>query len=176
MWLRDAMEPGRQPFGPPETRQKRLTLIYRPTCLWVSRVWDWDRHVTCHMFWHLHVSCIKLNHNLLVKSWTYDLKSGFIISKHEHMIWNQDLIYQIMNALFEIRIHYIKSWMHDLKSGFIISNHECMIWFSLSLSRSWGREGEDLGNEVGTHDLKSGFLLYQIINLWFEIRINYIKS
>ena len=29
----DAMEPGRQPFGPPETQQKRLTLIYLPTCL-----------------------------------------------------------------------------------------------------------------------------------------------
>ena len=28
-------EPGRQPFGPPETRQKRLTLIYRLT-LFVS--------------------------------------------------------------------------------------------------------------------------------------------
>ena len=33
--MADAMEPGRQLFGPPETWQKRLTLIYRPT-LFVS--------------------------------------------------------------------------------------------------------------------------------------------
>ena len=174
MWLGDAMEPGRQPFGPPETRQKRLTLIYRPTCLWVSHVWDWDCHVTCHMNWHL--LCVKLNHNLLVKSWMHDLKSGFIISKHEHMIWNQDLLYQIMNALFEIRIHYIKSGMHDLKSGFIISNHECMIWFSLSLSLAPG-DGKErtLGTRL-EHMIWNQDLLSQIINLWFEIRINYIKS
>ena len=44
------------------------------------------------------------------------------------MIWNQDLLYQIMNAWFEIRIYYIKSWTHDLKSGFIVSNHNFMIW------------------------------------------------
>ena len=96
--------------------------------------------------WNWHLLCIKLNHNLLVKSWTHDLKSGFIISKHEHLIWNQDSLYQIMNAWFEIRIYYIKSWMHDLI-------------LSLSLSRSWGREGEDPGIEVGTHDLKSGFII-----------------
>ena len=82
--------------------------------------------VMCHINWQL--SCIKLNHNLLVKSWTHDLKSGFIITNHERMIWNQDLLYQIMNAWLEIRIYYIKSWMHDLKSGFIISNHKLMIW------------------------------------------------
>ena len=98
------------------------------------------------------VSCIKLNHNLLVKSWTHDLKSGFItsISNHGGMIWNQDLLYQIMNAWFEIRIYYNKSQTYDLKSGFIISNHNFMIW------------NQDL--------------LYQIINLWFKIRISYIKS
>ena len=43
------------------------------------------------------------------------------------MILNQDLLYQIINALFEIKIYYIKSSTHDLKSGFIISNHEPMI-------------------------------------------------
>ena len=137
------------PFGPPEKRQKRLTLMYRPTCLWVSRVWDWDRRVTCYMHWHL--SCIKLNYNLLVKSWTHDLKSGFIInikswthdlksgfiiSNHNLMIWNQDLFYQIINLWFEIRIYYIKSWTYDLNQD----------------------------------------LLYQIINAWFEIKIYYIIS
>ena len=48
MWLGDAMEPGQQPFGPPETRQKWLTFT-----LFVSFIWDWDPHVTCHMYWHL---------------------------------------------------------------------------------------------------------------------------
>ena len=66
------------------------------------------------------------------------------------MIWNQDLLYQIINLWFEIRIYYMKSWTYDLKSGFIISNHKLMIW------------NQDL--------------LYQIINAWFEIRIYYIKS
>ena len=65
---------------------------------------------------------------------------------------NQDLLYQIMNAWFEMRIYYIKSWTHDLKSGFIISNHEHMIW------------NQDL------------WRVYQIMNAWFEIRIYYIKS
>ena len=63
-----------------------------------------------------------------IKSWTHDLKWGFIISNHERMIWNEDLLHQIMNAWFEMRIYYIKSWMHDLKSGCIISNHKLMIW------------------------------------------------
>ena len=66
------------------------------------------------------------------------------------MIWNQDLLYQIINARFEIKIYYIKSWTYDLKSRFIISNHKLMIW------------NQDL--------------LYQIINARFEIRIYYIKS
>ena len=58
------------------------------------------------------------------------MKSGLIISNHEHMIynkdlvyqnnhklmiWNQDLLYQIINTRFEMRIYYIKSQMHDLK-------------------------------------------------------------
>ena len=65
-----------------------------------------------------------------IKSWTHDLKSIFIISNHERMIWNQGLLYQILNIRFEIRIYYLKSWtyMYDLKSGFIISNHKLMIW------------------------------------------------
>ena len=66
------------------------------------------------------------------------------------MIWNQDLLYQIINLWFEINIYYIKSWGHDLKSEFIVSNHKRMI----------------LNNN----------LLYQIINAWFEINIYYIKS
>ena len=49
-----------------------------------------------------------------IKSWTRDLKSGFIISNHERVIWNQDLLYQIIN--------------YDLKSGLIISNHDLVIW------------------------------------------------
>ena len=57
------------------------------------------------------------------------------------MIWNQDLLYQIMNAWFEIRIYYIKSQTYDLKSRIIISNHEGMIW------------NQDL--------------LYEIMNAWF---------
>ena len=32
------------------------------------------------------------------------------------MIWNQDLLYQIINAWFEIRIYYIKSMMYDIIS------------------------------------------------------------
>ena len=53
--------------------------------------------------------------------------------------FNQDLLYQIINLWFKIRVYYIKSWTNDLKSGFIISNHDlksrfilsnhkCMIW------------------------------------------------
>ena len=66
------------------------------------------------------------------------------------MIWNQDLLYQIIKLWSKIRIYYIKSWAYDLKSGFILSNHKLMIW--------------------------NQHLLYQIINAWLEIRIYYIKS
>ena len=30
------------------------------------------------------------------------------------MIWNQDLLFQIINARFEIRIYYIKSMTYDI--------------------------------------------------------------
>ena len=79
-----------------------------------------------------------------------NLNSRLIISNHNLMIWNQDLLYQIINLWFKIRIYYIKSWTYDLKSGSIISNHKLMIWNQDSL--------------------------YQIINAWFEIKIYYIKS
>ena len=60
-----------------------------------------------------------------IKSWTYDLKSGFIISNNKLMIWNQDLLYQIINAWFEIRICYIKSMTYDIISqNFIFVNNE----------------------------------------------------
>ena len=36
-------------------------------------------------------------------------------NNHKLMIWNQDLLYQIINTRFEMRIYYIKSQMHDLK-------------------------------------------------------------
>ena len=32
------------------------------------------------------------------------------------MIWNQDLLYQIINAWFEINIYYIKSLTYDIIS------------------------------------------------------------
>ena len=41
--------------------------------------------------------------------------------------FNQDLLYQIINLWFKIRVYYIKSWTNDLKSRFIISNHKLMI-------------------------------------------------
>ena len=49
-----------------------------------------------------------------IKSWTYDLKSGFIISNHKLMIWNQDLLYQIINAWFEIRIYIVLYQINDV--------------------------------------------------------------
>jgi len=35
------------------------------------------------------------------------MKPGFIISNHEHMIWNQDLLYQIINTWFHITKLYL---------------------------------------------------------------------
>jgi len=37
------------------------------------------------------------------------MKPGFIISNNKYMISNQNLLYQIIDAWFEIRIYYIKS-------------------------------------------------------------------
>ena len=66
------------------------------------------------------------------------------------MIWNQDLLYQIINLWFKIRIYYIKSWTYDLKSRFIISNYKCMIW--------------------------NKNLLYQINDVWYHITKLYLVN
>ena len=80
------------------------------------------------------------------------MKSGFIISNHKLMIWNQDLLYQIMNVWFENRIYYIKSQTYDLRSRFIISNHKCacMIW--------------------------NKNLLYQIKHVWYHVAKLYLVN
>ena len=98
----------------------------------------------------LDLKIILFENNIIFKSCVHDLTNKLWFKlNHECMIWNQDLLYQIMNVWFEIRIYYIKSWTYDLNSGFLTSNHKLMIW------------NQDL--------------LYQIINAWFEIRIYYVK-
>ena len=59
--------------------------------------------------WH-----IDGNHRLV--RWRMDLLSGFTISNHKRMIWNQDLLYQIIKVWFEINIYYIKSLTYDIIS------------------------------------------------------------
>ena len=83
----------------------------------------------------------------LIQLRAHDLKSGFIIWNHEHMIWNHYLLYEIMNTWFEIRICCMKSWTHGLKSGFVVEIMNA--WFEIRIyyMKSW------------THDLKSGFII-----------------
>ena len=42
-----------------------------------------------------------------IKSWTYDLKSRFIISNHKLMIWNKNLLYQINDVWYHITKLYL---------------------------------------------------------------------
>ena len=44
----------------------------------------------------------------------FEIRIYLIISNNKLMIWNQDLLYQIINAWFEIRICYIQSIMYDI--------------------------------------------------------------